>query len=330
MAHHPRRSSVLGVVLAIGSVVAGVVPAFAMLPRPNSAPNTVKAAGDPPIPVEKVDSAPPIVKKARAPLVVRKSRGAAPAVRKARVVTPKKPTATSVGYDVSYPQCSSSLPKSPPFAIVGVTGGRAYATNPCLAAEYAWAQTATSTTYPRISFYANTGNPGPVLSKAWPTGQIAPRACDGTWSEGCSYDYGWNAAADAFAKASAVAGASVSRAAYWWLDVETGNSWATASDSADWAALNTNDLQGAAAYLASQGVGQIGFYSTGFQWGQITGLTASTSPAYFPVSYVNWVPGATTLSGAQARCSSAYSFTGARVQLTQYIANNLDDDYRCY
>jgi hypothetical protein len=93
--------------------------------------------------------------------------------------------------------------------------------------------------------------------------------------------------------------------------------------------LNTSDLQGAAAYLAAQGIGQIGFYSTGYQWNQITGLTASTSPAYFSTSYANWVPGATTLSGAQTRCSSAYSFTGARVQLTQYLQNGFDADYRC-
>jgi hypothetical protein len=204
-----------------------------------------------------------------------------------------------------------------------------YATNACLASQYQWAQTSTTATYPKVSFYANTGNPGPVLSTHWPTGQATPRACDGTWSEGCSYDYGWNAAADSYTKAVAVAGAPAVRAAYWWLDVETGNSWAGASDASNWAALNTADLQGAAAYLVSQGVGQVGFYSTGYQWGQITGLNATTSPAYFASTLPNWVPGATTLSGAQARCSSAYSFTGARVQLTQYLQSGLDADYRC-
>jgi hypothetical protein len=242
---------------------------------------------------------------------------------------PKKSPPPPVAYDVSYPQCSSSLPKSPTFAIVGVNGGRAYATNPCLATEYTWAKTATATGYPKVSFYANTGNPGPVLSKAWPTGQLSPRACDGTWSEGCSYDYGWNAAADSFAKAAGVAGAPATTAAYWWLDVETGNSWAAASDASNWAALNTADLQGAAAYLASQGVAQVGFYSTGYQWGQITGLNATTSPAYFATTLPNWVPGASTLSGAQGHCSSAFSFTGARVQLAQYLQSGFDADYRC-
>jgi hypothetical protein len=256
---------------------------------------------------------------------------AAPLSLKVAARAPKKPAPqqSTTGYDISYPQCSSAFPKNPTFGIVGVNGGRAYATNACLAAQYAWAASSTSTTYPKVSFYANTGNPGPILSKAWPTGQTYPRACDGTWSEGCSYDYGWNAAADSFAKAAGVAGTTAARAAYWWLDVETGNSWADGSDAANWAALNTKDLQGAAAYLDSQSVAQIGFYSTGFQWGQITGLNASTTPAYFSTSYVNWVPGATSYTSAQARCSSAYSFTGARVQLTQYIANSFDVDYRC-
>jgi len=243
---------------------------------------------------------------------------------------PPAPQPASTGYDVSYPQCPSPLPQASLFAVVGVNGGRAYATNPCLAAQYDWAKTSTSTTYPKVSFYANTGNPGSVLSKAWPVGQTSPRDCAGGWTGGCSYDYGWNAAADSFARAVTVAGGDAARAAYWWLDVETGNSWADASDTPNWAGVNTSNIQGAAAYLANQGVAQIGFYSTGYQWNQITGLTAASSPAYFSSSYVNWVPGATNLSGAQARCSSGYSFTGGRVQLTQYIANNLDVDYRCY
>jgi len=296
VARFPVRLFALALIAAAGVVAAAASPAAAFVPYDGSGPV------------------------------------AAPLSLKVAAHAPKKPAPqpSTTGYDISYPQCSSPFPKNPTFGIVGVNGGRVYATNPCLAAEYAWAQSSTSTTYPKVSFYANTGNPGPVLSKAWPAGQSSPRVCDGTWSEGCSYDYGWNAAADSFARGAGVAGASGARVAYWWLDVELGNSWATSSDSANWAALNTNDLQGAAAYLAWQGVAQVGFYSTGYQWGQITGLNASTSLAYFSASYVNWVPGATSYTSAQARCSSAYSFTGARVQLSQYIANNFDVDYRCY
>jgi len=246
-----------------------------------------------------------------------------------RGAKPAKRPPASAGYDVSYPQCSSTLPSAPDFGIVGVNGGKPYAANPCLGTQYNWALTSTSTAYPKVSFYANTADPGPTLSTHWPTGQATPRACDGTWSVDCTYDYGWNAAADSYAKAVAAAGATPARSAYWWLDVETGNSWADGSAAPNWAALNIADLQGGAAYLASQGVGQIGFYSTGYQWGQITGLNATTSPAYFASTLVNWVPGATTLSGAQARCSASYSFTGARVQLTQYLQSGFDADFRC-
>jgi hypothetical protein len=304
-----------------GSVPAAVPAGAALLHAPaDPAPRPALAAR---APKEKPALEPHATK--RTPVLSVKAKPVA------RAPKPKpSPQPASTGYDVSFPQCSSILPKSPAFAIVGVNGGLAYSGNSCLASEYAWAQTSTSTTYPKASFYANTGDPGPVKSTHWPSSQSSPSPCDGTWSTGCSYDYGWNAAADSFARAVAVAGADSARAAYWWLDVETGNSWAQASDSSSWAALNTKDVQGAAAYLASQGVAQIGFYSTGYQWNQITGLTAATSPSYFSTSYVDWVPGATSSSGAQARCSSAYSFTGARVQLTQYIANDLDVDYRCY
>jgi hypothetical protein len=235
----------------------------------------------------------------------------------------------AAGYDVSYPNCSSVLPSKPLFGVVGVDGGRPYATNGCLATEYSWAAASSGTAYPHVSFYANTADPGPVLSTHWPTGQTSPRACDGSWSEGCSYDYGWNAAADSFARAAAAAGTEQARAARWWLDVEQGNSWADASQTANWAAVNRADLQGAADYLLAQGVPQAGFYSTGYQWGQITGLNATTSGAYFPPTLPNWVAGATSLSGAQARCSSAYSFTGARVELTQYPSSGFDADYVC-
>src|SRR5437899_2627639 len=67
----------------------------------------------------------------------------------------RPPPPASAGYDVSYPQCSSTLPSRPDFGIVGVNGGRAYAANPCLAAQYGWAQTSTTTAYPKLSFYAN-------------------------------------------------------------------------------------------------------------------------------------------------------------------------------
>src|SRR3954465_13658524 len=72
--------------------------------------------------------------------------------------------AGGTGYDVSYPQCSGALPPSPLFGIVGVNNGIVYSANPCLATECAGAANATTTTRPKVSFYANTANPGPASS----------------------------------------------------------------------------------------------------------------------------------------------------------------------
>ena len=94
------------------------------------------------------------------------------------------PSASSTGYDVSYPQCGRRLPAPGAFAIVGVNGGLPYSANPCLATQYQWATTSSGTKGPRASLYINTANPGPVVSTHWPTGQQSPQLCDGSWSTG--------------------------------------------------------------------------------------------------------------------------------------------------
>ncbi len=244
-----------------------------------------------------------------------------------------KPTKNTVptGYDVSYPQCGRPYPTSVIFGIVGVNDGIAYSVNPCAASELAWAEVAQNHA---PAFYANTADPGPGYSSHWPTGQQSPEACDGSNSAGCSYDYGWNAAQNSFAAAvsaeqadGSTSATTAAAVAPWWLDVETGNSWETleaaygATATSD--ANDRADLQGAVAYLSSEGVGRVGFYSTGSQWTSITGGTGSTFAAS-----PDWVAGFRTLSVAQAGCSST-SFTGGRVGLTQYPSGGFDADYAC-
>ena len=224
-----------------------------------------------------------------------------------------RPQANSTGYDISYPQCSAAFPKSPAFGIVGVNRGLAYSANPCLSNEYAWAQTSNSSTQPHVSFYLNTGNPGPVASSHWPpAGTQTPQACDGSWSQSCAYDYGWSAAQDSFNTAAKASSSTAASAAPWWLDVETANSWSSTD-----LATNRSDLQGAVAALRAAGVTTIGVYSTSAMWGQITGAT----------SLANWVPGARTLKDAPAYCSR--TFTGGPVKFAQYPANGFDADYAC-
>jgi hypothetical protein len=235
----------------------------------------------------------------------------------------RKP-ASPATYDVSYPQCSASLPAPIDGGIVGVNNGIVLSANPCLAREYAWA--ASGTKY-GAAFYANTGNPGAAVSGHWPTGQQSPQVCDASApdSTSCSYDYGWNAARDSFNDAAAVTTTAASHA--WWLDVETGNSWETLeSQYGQTASAKANDiaaLQGEVAGLQSDGVATIGVYSTSYQWTQITGGTGTAFGAQ-PA----WIAGTGSLSTAKSNCLQT-SFTGGPITLTQYAKSGYDADYHC-
>jgi len=219
--------------------------------------------------------------------------------------------ATAVGYDVSYPQCSGALPSKPAFGIVGVSDGRAYGDNPCLASQYAWARTGTKTP----AFYMNTGNPGTASTRVAWNSQTGPKPCSEAAADqaGCAYDYGFNAAAHAYDYTQAQTSGAAAGA--WWLDVETSNSWSTDTS------LNVADLQGSIDYFAGLTVPiTVGVYSTGYQWGVITG------GASLPAS-PNWVAGASSASAAAAMCGS--SFTGGKVGLVQYPSGRFDGDYAC-
>ena len=236
-------------------------------------------------------------------------------VRRIHVLTP--------GYDVSYPQCATTPPTGS-FGIVGVDGGRPFDVNPCLATEIGWAATVGPPAY-----YANTANPGPTMSTHWPVGQTAPRICDPAAldSSDCAYDYGWNAAADSYARAAAAAlsvGAPAPSGATWWLDAETGNTWESlefGETPAFWA-NDTAALTGMRDYLQSVGVRTVGVYSTAHQWQRITG---GASLGRAPV----WYAGIAGPSSAAAHCASTFSFTGGPVRLTQYAQGGFDADNAC-
>jgi hypothetical protein len=63
--------------------------------------------------------------------------------------------AGSRGYDISFPQCGSKLPRDGAFAVVGVNNGLPWSANPCVKAQFQWA----STLQTPASFYTNTANP---------------------------------------------------------------------------------------------------------------------------------------------------------------------------
>src|ERR1700709_1213856 len=74
---------------------------------------------------------------------------------------------TTIGYDVSYPQCGTTLPTAPPFGGVGGNGGVANNDNPCLASQltWAWKSSGVARPQPKAQLYVNTANPGAVTPK---------------------------------------------------------------------------------------------------------------------------------------------------------------------
>ena len=235
---------------------------------------------------------------------------------------------SSVGFDISYPQCGGAFPSGGAFGIVGVNGGLPFSANPCLGlganpSELQWAGM-------NASLYANTADPGPALSSHWPNGQTTPKQCNTATNPGadtaeCHYDYGWNAAQDSYQDAVnayvslgwAAAGAARTPVANnWWLDVETANSWTSTST------LNVQALQGEVDYLASVGASSVGFYSSPSAWQTIT-----KSTTLFSV-YPSWVAGASSLTDAQSRCGTA-GFTGGSTSLVQFVSGGFDNDVSC-
>ena len=223
---------------------------------------------------------------------------------------------------------------------------------------WAVARATGTTTQPKASLYVNTGDPGNLYNGSaiadWPTSSSAEdpyAACTtttvttssgpavvGADSPGCAWQYGYQRAvqdrtwltqeAEAVtAQESAVAVASQPSAYVWWLDVETGNSWQSGTAGLQ---MNVADLQGMVQALRDAGVSgtsAVGVYSTTYQWTTITGGSNGSAGATL-AGMPDWLPGATTQTGAVANCS-ATGFTGGKVVLTQWTARSLDSDYAC-
>jgi len=235
-------------------------------------------------------------------------------------------SSTPAGNDVSYPQCGRKLPSGQAFGIVGVNDGLANTTNPCLATEIAWAQTASgAASQPEVSLYVNTANPGNLGVADWPANNTDPvtgkhvkdpyGTCTGADDQACAWQYGWNTASlDAQSRGVPSPGGY-----RWWLDVETINSWESSTQN------NRADLEGMVAYLQGIG-GAVGIYSTTQQWAQIAGTVPATSNLY-PLP--NWIPGAKTLPQAKTNCGSAPLTGGGTVTVTQWTTSPANSDLSC-
>lgn len=243
---------------------------------------------------------------------------------------------STVGYDLSFPQCEVPAPLAPSFVVVGVNGGLANDPNPCLAIQLALAGTAPGLTRPRqpgLSLYLIAADPGNTVPD-WPSAASTASSvstsygtCDGSWSRACAFLYGEQRAGYSHALAAAIAPAAAASAP-WWIDVEIEASWAKRGDSREWSVLNIAALHGYAAGLRSAGAhGPIGLYSNAYQWRTVTGLGPRSSRVYFHVGERDWVTGSSSLASARRACSKPFS--GSTVALAQFTEGTHDRDYAC-
>ncbi|WP_116449734.1 hypothetical protein [Blastococcus litoris] len=240
---------------------------------------------------------------------------------------------TSVGYDVSHPQCDTDLPRERAFAVVGVNGGLSTRANPCLQEQLTWAWESSGEVagQPRAQLYLNTANPGQLLDEVttWPMSGSTPYgACDGTNSTACSWEYGWERAENSvlsfFTPAARAARVDSQPSRYvWWLDVETMNTWQYGSAGAS--DRNRATLEGMASYLLSRDA-EVGVYSTGRQWGQIVGEVGDDSVL---AELDSWLAGSLTADQAEAACDDDPLVPDGDVVLSQYVRDEWDRNVAC-
>jgi hypothetical protein len=206
----------------------------------------------------------------------------------------------SNGVDVSYPNCTTSVPKVA-FGVVGVSRGVVYSTNECLKKQ--------ASAFTNLSLYVNTGLNATTNSTYY---QTAAANCNGDVA--CAaYNYGYNSATNAinYAHSQGV------HSSTWWLDAETSNTW-----NGD-VLQNQKSLQGAHDALSANGATTIGVYSTTSQWNTITGGWRNNWPSWGATTW-------TTAKQAGSYCSG-HEFTGGPSLLMQYKSkqSKVDQDYAC-
>ena len=229
---------------------------------------------------------------------------------------------SNIGFDLSYNALSYPAGHFS-FGIVGISGGKAFVHNDRLVSEYSWAHVGAiaPTVYMNLNAPYGSAVAGNIdTPKSCPTPGASgtePTACGG-------YNYGFNAAKDAYAYAKDHAVTS----ALWWIDIEEANSWSPNT------AVNDATIQGAIDYLNTQGV-RAGIYSVARMWNDIAGSN------FVPTQTINgqavsvpaWMPiGISNLVSAINACATDTSFiTGGPIWLVQYVANStaVDQNVSC-
>lgn len=138
------------------------------------------------------------------------------------------------GYDVSHPQCKTSLPSAPVgFAIIGLNRGKPFTENPCFESQWAWANT-----HDGVAVYINTADP----------------------NDRSATKYGMDIAKDTLKRLKKF---DVPKGTPVWLDVETHNTWTDPQRSVQ--VISETLLT-----LANAGY-PVGIYGPPAHWFEITG-----------------------------------------------------------
>ncbi|HET8768803.1 MAG TPA: FG-GAP-like repeat-containing protein [Pedococcus sp.] len=231
---------------------------------------------------------------------------------------PPAQAATLVGYDVSWPQCPTSvggngLPLPPPtaqFVVIGLTDGLPFTENPCLAEQVAWA-----TAY---------GVPAQGYTMAaFPTGaQLTAHRSSGPWS---STTRAGQLSNTGYAEAS-YALATLDRAGFHpgvvWIDVEprAAQQWPTGTATRE--RENRYVVEGLMRGLRDAGVAY-GLYSYQLGWSQVTGSWRLPGvPVWATAGRLDYP------TEALDRCTQP-SFSGGKVLLSQWYDSTRDYDRTC-
>ena len=239
-------------------------------------------------------------------------------------VAPGSAVAAGVrGGDISWPNCPKGmgvpgrrtqglpLPTSKAqFVVIGLTNGRAFTRNPCLAGHLDAARTRdvpvsayTMLSYPNAAERAEHGGSGP-----FGTATYADRIANVGYAQA------------AFALDTMVAAQFPSP--FVWIDVEPRAERRWSRTTANNQAL----IQGALRAAADRGIGS-GIYTYALAWRQITGGMTLDVPL--------WAPGhsrARTFTGRMrqtAESCSRVGFTGGPLVMTQWVWRNRDHNVTC-
>ncbi|HEX4906714.1 MAG TPA: hypothetical protein VFU93_14745 [Acidimicrobiales bacterium] len=211
---------------------------------------------------------------------------------------------TRFGHDISWPQCDDPYPEAGyGYGIVGVTGGRPFRANRCLASQWQWALAHGS----GAGVYVNLAAPlpGDPISMSGPAGSCSLEDLP------CQF---YNHSANNMLYAMDVARRAGVDAPMWWLDVEVLNHWDARKD------LNTLVIRAATETLQKAGI-RTGVYSTYLMWRRITGDAQLGLPI--------WAAGAPTDDVAPSWCDGRKAFNGGQMWLVQSLPITFDNNWAC-